>query len=188
MPDCVTHPPAPGLILLRRRIPLRARVRLKGDARLLRHQRRLESLQSATMASVRRVNRIRVGQFEALWIGSLADSPDSRLPAILRLLCIRRSALTPENLCLRKHLALFQERKPQPRSTPASTRLFLSALARFTDWREAPVILKPATVIGWHQATFRTFWHGMSRKPGRHPFRVADGPRTQSMAVSRSPG
>jgi len=40
-------------------------------------------------------------------------------------------------------------------------------LARFFDWGDALVIVKPATFIKWHRSTFRTFWRWKSRKRGR---------------------
>jgi len=91
------------------------------------------------------------------------------LLTLLRLLLIGRAALVAENLFLRKQLALLQERKARPRKAPVSTRLSLMALARFFDWHDALVIVKPATFIGWHRTAFRAFWHWKSRKPGRPP-------------------
>jgi putative transposase len=44
-----------------------------------------------------------------------------------------------------------------------------SKLARFFDWRSALVIVKPATLIGWHRAAFRRFWRWKSRPVGRPP-------------------
>jgi hypothetical protein len=43
------------------------------------------------------------------------------------------------------------------------------ALARFFDWREALVIVKPETFIAWHRTAFRAFWRWKSRKLGRPP-------------------
>jgi putative transposase len=91
------------------------------------------------------------------------------LLTLLQLLVIGRAALVAENLFLRKQLALFQERKVRPRNPSASTRLSLMALARFFDWREALVVVKPEIFIGWHRTAFRAFWRWKSRKPGRPP-------------------
>lgn len=43
------------------------------------------------------------------------------------------------------------------------------ALARFFDWRNALVIVKPATFIKWHRNAFRHFWRLKSRRRGRPP-------------------
>ena len=74
-----------------------------------------------------------------------------------------------ENLFLRKQLALFQERQARPRRTTAPLRLAMVALARFFDWRNALVIVKPDTFVGWHRTAFKKFWRWKSRKPGRPP-------------------
>ena len=77
--------------------------------------------------------------------------------------------LIAENLFLRKQLALFKERKAKRRSTTATIRLAMIALARFFDWRDALVIVKPETFIKWHRTAFRRFWRWKSRKRGRPP-------------------
>lgn len=69
-----------------------------------------------------------------------------------------RTALAAENLFLRKQLALLQEREKRVAPTTAADRFVLSKLARVFDWRSALVIVKPATLIGWHRAAFRRFW------------------------------
>src|SRR5436309_11946730 len=80
-----------------------------------------------------------------------------------------RTALAAENLFLRKQLALFQEREKKAAPTTAADRLVLSKLARLFDWRSALVIVKPATLIGWHRTAFRRFWRWKSRPVGRPP-------------------
>jgi putative transposase len=78
-----------------------------------------------------------------------------------------RTALAAENLFLRKQLALFKEREKKAAPTTAADRFVFSKLARFFDWRSALVIVKPATLIGWHRAAFRRFWRWKSRPVGR---------------------
>jgi transposase InsO family protein len=75
--------------------------------------------------------------------------------------------LLAENLFLRRQLALFRERKIRPRRITASGRLTLLALSRFFDWRDALVIVRPATFIRWHRTAFQLFWRWKSRKRGR---------------------
>ncbi|HEX4169771.1 MAG TPA: hypothetical protein VHZ55_30265 [Bryobacteraceae bacterium] len=64
----------------------------------------------------------------------------------------RRLALAAENLFLRKQLALFREREKKALPTTSADRYVFSKLARWFDWRSALVIVKPATLIGWHRA------------------------------------
>jgi hypothetical protein len=79
----------------------------------------------------------------------------------------RRVALAAENLFLRKQLALFREREKKAMPATPADRLVFSKLARWFDWRSALVIIKPATLIGWHRAAFRLFWRWKSRRVGR---------------------
>jgi transposase InsO family protein len=45
----------------------------------------------------------------------------------------------------------------------------MATLARFFDWRDALVIVKPETFIKWHWFGFRMFWSWKSRRLGRPP-------------------
>ena len=75
-------------------------------------------------------------------------------------LLLFRSAetLRTENLFLRRQLALYIERGVQPRRIDAATRVSLALLARLFDWREALVVVQPATMIRWHRAGWRLLW------------------------------
>src|SRR5437870_6466028 len=85
------------------------------------------------------------------------------------LLCLRPSvALAAENLCLRKQLALYQERHIKPRRATDATRLALVWLGRWFDWCQALAIVQPETFTRWHQQGFRLFWRWKSG-PGRPP-------------------
>jgi transposase InsO family protein len=74
--------------------------------------------------------------------------------------------LAAENLFLRKQLALFQEREIKPRRADDATRAAMVWLSRAFSWREALVVVKPATLIRWHREGFRLYWKLKSR-PGR---------------------
>jgi putative transposase len=82
-------------------------------------------------------------------------------------LCLRPSpALAAENLFLRKQLALYQERRTKPRRATNAIRMSLVWLSRLFAWRQALVIVQPATLIRWHRKSFRLFWRWQSR-PGQ---------------------
>lgn len=85
----------------------------------------------------------------------------------LRVFFTSRAALIAENLFLRKQLAMFKERKLKPRLASRATRLAMIALARFFNWRDALVVVKPETFIKWYRTAFRMFWRWKSRKKGR---------------------
>jgi putative transposase len=82
--------------------------------------------------------------------------------------CVRsRTALAAENLFLRKQLALYREREVTPRRATDATRLVLVLLARVFAWRDALLIVQPATLIRWHRQAFRLLWRWRSRGLGR---------------------
>jgi Integrase core domain len=86
----------------------------------------------------------------------------------LGLLVRRRKAVAAENLFLRRQLALYQERKVDPRRIDPATRITLALLSKLFNWRDALVVVQPKTLIRWHRAGFRLLWHWKS-KPGRPP-------------------
>src|SRR5215470_4159525 len=78
-----------------------------------------------------------------------------------------RRALAAENLFLRKQLALFQERKVEPRRADDATRWMMATLSRMFRWRDALVNVQADTLIRWHRRGFRLFWRWKSRPLGR---------------------
>jgi putative transposase len=77
-----------------------------------------------------------------------------------------RRSLVAENLFLRKQLAYYREHQVRPRPLSDAARLSLVFLSRLFDWRNALMIVKPETLIGWHRKGFKLFWRWKSR-PGR---------------------
>lgn len=74
-----------------------------------------------------------------------------------------RASLIAENVFLRKQLAFYRERNIKPQRLTDSARLTLLFWARWFNWRNALVIVKPETFIGWHRRAFQFFWHWKSR-------------------------
>jgi transposase InsO family protein len=80
-----------------------------------------------------------------------------------RLLFRSRTALSAEILFLRKQLAFYQERQIQPRRLNDSARFSLILWSCLFNWKEALVIVKPETLIGWHRRGFKLFWKWKSQ-------------------------
>jgi len=80
-----------------------------------------------------------------------------------RLLFRSRTALSVEVLFLRKQLAFYEERQVQPRRLNDSARFSLMLWSRLCNWKEALVIVKPETLIGWHRKGFQLFWKWKSQ-------------------------
>jgi putative transposase len=84
----------------------------------------------------------------------------------LRLAVSSRSALSAEVLFLRKQLAFYQEHQIAPRKLTDAARFSLVLWSRLFNWRDALMIVKPQTLIGWHLKGFKLFWRwksGMGR-------------------------
>ena len=101
------------------------------------------------------------------WVGDLTLDGFHFLAATLR----SRTAVSAEILFLRKQLAFYQEHQIRPRRLTDSARFSLIFWSRLFDWKEALVIVKPATLIGWHRQGFKLFWKwkcrvGRPRLPG----------------------
>ncbi|MDX2492994.1 integrase [Desulfosarcina sp.] len=77
------------------------------------------------------------------------------------------SNLAVENLALRQQLAVMKRTNKGPKIR-ITDRLFWVLLSRiWIPWRESLVIVKPDTVVRWHQKGFKLFWKFKSKGPGR---------------------
>ena len=101
-----------------------------------------------------------------------------RLPVIRLLLSLiaaarvffrSRADIALEVLALRQQIGVLKRKRPRPRLSPLD-RLFWTVLrTTWSRWRDALVIVKPETVIGWHPAGFRLYWRWKSRPRGGRP-------------------
>jgi hypothetical protein len=61
------------------------------------------------------------------------------------------NAIRAENLVLRRQLAKYVEWGVKPRRVDALTRISLALFTNFFNWRDAVVLVRPATIIRWHR-------------------------------------
>jgi transposase InsO family protein len=74
-----------------------------------------------------------------------------------------------ENLFLRKQLEIATRSAPRLKVKPAD-RFFLGLLTSlFDSWKDSTWIVKPETLIRWHQEGFRVFWKWKSRSRAGRP-------------------
>src|SRR6516225_501941 len=74
-----------------------------------------------------------------------------------------QSALSAEILFRRKQLGFYEERQVQPRRLSSAARFSLVLWSRLFNWKDALVIVKPETLIGWHRKGFQLFWRWKSQ-------------------------
>lgn len=75
-----------------------------------------------------------------------------------------QSSLVAENLFLRKQLAFYEEREVRPRRLTDAARLSFVLWSRWSHWKDALIIVKPETLIGWHRKGFQLFWRWRSKR------------------------
>jgi putative transposase len=85
------------------------------------------------------------------------------LIALTALVFRQRRATAAEILVLRRQIALYKERGIKPRRVDSVTRISLALLSRFFSWRDALVVVRPATMIRWQRAGWKLFWRLKSR-------------------------
>src|SRR5262249_60951469 len=86
------------------------------------------------------------------------------LVALARTALRRRSDVVAENALLRQQLAVLTRptrRRPRLRRRDRLFWVLASALRR--DWRRHLLLVRPETVIGWHQRGWQLFWRWRSR-------------------------
>ena len=82
----------------------------------------------------------------------------------------RHAGLVAENALLRQQLIVAQ-RKIAGRVRWAPWQRFTMGLAArmAPAWRDATLLVQPATILRWHRAGFRAFWRRCARSSGRPP-------------------
>ena len=74
--------------------------------------------------------------------------------AALRVFVRSRSDTALEVLALRQQLAVLQRKRSRP-ALHLGDRWFFTSLRRlWPRWKDALIIVKPDTVVGWHRAGF----------------------------------
>jgi hypothetical protein len=78
--------------------------------------------------------------------------------------CFRsRRDLLLENLALRQQLAIFKQRKQRPRLFWLDKVFWVGMKRIWSEWKNCLVLVSPETVVRWHRAGFRSYWHWRSR-------------------------
>jgi putative transposase len=88
----------------------------------------------------------------------------------VRAVCRSRADLVVENLALRQQVTALKQRRPRPLLDDADRGFWVALRACWPGWISRLVLVKPDTVVKWHQQRFRRYWTRLSRSnrgPGR---------------------
>jgi len=80
-----------------------------------------------------------------------------------------RGDLAIETLALRQQLAILKCKTPRPRLSKTDRAFWVLLQRWWHRWRDAVIIVKPDTVIGWHRKGFKLYWTWKSRRPLGRP-------------------
>jgi putative transposase len=90
--------------------------------------------------------------------------------ALLRAALRERAGLVAEDVVLRHQLGvLTRPTRQRPRLRARDKLLWVLIRWLWRDWREHLVLVRPATVIGWHRQGWRLVWRWKSRARGGRP-------------------
>ena len=81
--------------------------------------------------------------------------------------CRSRALLVAENLFLRQQLLVLRRRQARPWLRDRDRRFWILACRWFSEWQNVLVVVKPATVLGWHRRGWRVYWRWRSRRRGK---------------------
>jgi putative transposase len=85
-------------------------------------------------------------------------------------LCRSKEELIAENMFLRQQLIVLEREVKRPKLTQHDRQILVLLSSRIQAWREALMVVKPDTLIGWHRQGFKLFWRKKSQgKRGRPP-------------------
>ena len=85
--------------------------------------------------------------------------------------------LVAENAFLRQQLIVLKRQTPRPSLTPKDRGPLVLLASKVRGWKDALVVVKPATLKKWHREGFRIYWRrkskGKPRKPRISPEAIA---------------
>ena len=86
----------------------------------------------------------------------------------------QRASLGCEMVAMRSQLTFYEEsirqkRQPRPRFNPAFRLLWVLLSRVWSGWKSAAELMKPKTVLQWHEHAFLKWWRWKSRRKGGRP-------------------
>jgi hypothetical protein len=101
----------------------------------------------------------------------------------------QRASLACEMVAMRSQLSFYkdsirQKKQPRPRFHPAFRLLWVVLSRVWSGWEFAADLMKPKTVLKWHEHAFLQWWRWKSRRKGGRPA-ISQEMRTLIRRLSR---
>ncbi len=86
----------------------------------------------------------------------------------------QRASLGCELVAIRSQLSFYKEsirqkKQPRPHFIPAFRLVWVWLSTVWSGWKTAAALMKPKTVLQWHDSAFRQWWRWKSRRKGGRP-------------------
>jgi hypothetical protein len=75
--------------------------------------------------------------------------------------------LIAENMFLCQQLIVLERQVERPKLSQWDRQILVILTSRIRGWREALVVVKPETLLGWHRGGFKLYWRRKSPRKGR---------------------
>lgn len=112
--------------------------------------------------------------------------PATRKQVMGTLADLKRSKreLIAENMFLRQQLIVLERQVSHPPVTQRDRQVLVLLASRIKGWREALIVVKPDTLIGWHRLGFKLFWRRKLRsRQGKPPIPAETIALIEEMAI-----
>ncbi len=74
-----------------------------------------------------------------------------------------KAELIAENMFLRQQVIILERQVERPQLTQRDRQVLVLLASRIQGWRDALMVVKPDTLLGWHRQGFRLYWRRKSR-------------------------
>jgi putative transposase len=122
---------------------------------------------------------------ESLFKQRTKPRPRSQVMGAIADLSRSKEELIAENMFLRQQLIVLERQVKRPKLTQRDRRILVLLSSRIEVWREALMVVKPNTLIGWHRQGFKLFWRKKSQsRRGRPPIAAETIALIEEMAIN----
>jgi putative transposase len=106
---------------------------------------------------------------QKLVMNSIKPARTSLILGALNDLARSKSQLIAENALLRQQLIVINRQVKKPKFTSLDRLLLVGFASKVQAWKQALLIVKPDTLLGWHPQCFELFWKFKSRTKKAKP-------------------